>query len=73
MASTHTPSSGPGAEMVVFLRSETDQFLVNHMADGTDIAFDINFFKALEGISPEEAAQLTEEVAAQAASASPPA
>ena len=66
VASTHTPSSGPGAEMVVFLRSETDQFLVNHTADGTDIPFDINFFKALEGISPEDAQKLTEQVIAQA-------
>jgi quercetin dioxygenase-like cupin family protein len=73
VASTHTPSSEPGAEMVVFLRSETDQFLVNHMPDGTDIPFDINFFKALEGISPEDAAKLTEEVAAQAADGSAPA
>jgi hypothetical protein len=70
VASTHTPSSEPGAEMVVYLRSETDQFLVNHMPDGTDIPFDINFFKALEGISPEDAAKLTEEVAAQAANGS---
>jgi hypothetical protein len=73
VASTHTPSSEPGAEMVVFLRSETEQFLVNHMSDGTDIPFDINFFKALVGISPEDAARLTEEVAAQAANGSPPA
>jgi ChrR Cupin-like domain len=73
VASTHTPSSEPGAEMVVFLRSETDQFLVNHMPDGTDIPFDINFFKALEGISPEDAAKLTEEVAARATNGSPPA
>jgi len=56
--------------MVVFLRSETDQFLVNHMPDGTDIPFDINFFKALVGISPDDAATLTEEVAAQAADSS---
>ena len=73
VASTHTPSSEPGAEMVVFLRSETDQFLVNHMADGTDIPFDISFFEALVGISPDDAAKLTEEVAAEAADASSPA
>ena len=71
--STHTPTSDPGAELVVILDSEDDQFLVNHMPDGTDIPFDINFFKALEGISPEDAAKLTEEVAAQAADGSAPA
>lgn len=52
--SVHTPSSGPGAEMVVVLRSESDQFLVNHMADGTDIPFDLNFFKQLEQLRTKE-------------------
>jgi hypothetical protein len=66
VASTHTPSSGPGAEIVVFLNSVNDEFLVNHMPDGTDIAFDMAFFKALEGISAADAAKLIEDVAAQA-------
>jgi quercetin dioxygenase-like cupin family protein len=52
--SVHTPSSGPGAEMVVTLRSETDDFLINHMADGTDIPFDLNFFKQLEQLRTKE-------------------
>lgn len=63
--STHTPSSEPGAELIVFLKSETDQFLVNHMADGTDVAFDMAFFKTLEGISPEDAQKLLEQMAAE--------
>ena len=67
VASKHTPSSGPGAELVVFLNSTDDRFLVNHMADGTDVPFDMAFFKALEGISAEDAAALVEAVAAQAA------
>jgi quercetin dioxygenase-like cupin family protein len=52
--SVHTPSSGPGAEMVVVLRSETDQFLINHLADGTDIPFDLGFFKQLEQLRTKE-------------------
>ena len=56
--SLHTPSSGPGAELVVVLSSDTDQFLVNHMSDGTDIPFDIGFFKQLEGMTPGQAEQL---------------
>jgi quercetin dioxygenase-like cupin family protein len=53
--STHTPSSGPGAELVVMLQSESDQFLVNHMPDGSDVPFDMGFFKALEGLTAEQA------------------
>jgi quercetin dioxygenase-like cupin family protein len=56
--STHTPSSEPGAELVVTLTSETDQFLVNHMPDGSEWVFDMAFFQQLEGISPEEAQKL---------------
>jgi quercetin dioxygenase-like cupin family protein len=56
--SVHTPSSGPGAELVVVLSSDTDQFLINHMPDGTDIPFDIGFFRQLEGMTPEQAVQL---------------
>ena len=66
VGSTHTPSSDPGAELAVILSSETDQFLINHMPDGTDIPFDMAFFKAMEGISREEAQRLVEEVAANA-------
>lgn len=64
--STHTPSSKPGAELVVILSSDTDQFLINHMPDGTDIPFDMGFFKTLEGLDAEGARQLTEQIAAQA-------
>jgi quercetin dioxygenase-like cupin family protein len=56
--SVHTPSSEPGAELVVVLESETDQFLVNHMPDGSEVPFDMAFFKALEGASLGEAEQL---------------
>jgi quercetin dioxygenase-like cupin family protein len=53
--STHTPSSDPGAELVVMLQSESDQFLVNHMSDGSDVPFDMGFFKTLEGMTAHEA------------------
>lgn len=51
--SRHTPSSEHGAELVVILRSESDQFLVNHMPDGSEVAFDMAFFQALESIETE--------------------
>lgn len=60
--STHTPSSGPGAELVVSLRSETDKFLTNHLEDGTEVEFDMAFFKSLEGIAAEDAHKLTEAI-----------
>lgn len=63
--SVHTPSSGPGAEMVVVLRSETDDFLINHMPDGTDIPFDLAFFKQLEQLKTKE--QIEELTAAMTA------
>ncbi len=56
--STHTPSSGPGSELVVFLRSESDRFLENHMPDGSTFEMDMAFFQAVDGISLEEAAAL---------------
>ena len=60
--SIHTPSSGPGAELVVSLRSETDKFLTNHLEDGTEVEFDMAFFKALEGITADQAQKLTEAI-----------
>ena len=68
VGSTHTPSSERGAEIVVFLSSDSDQFLINHMPDGTDVPFDMAFFKALEGASVEDAQKLTEQMAAQSSS-----
>jgi quercetin dioxygenase-like cupin family protein len=55
--STHTPSSGPGSELAVVLTSETDRFLVNHLADGSEVEFDMSFFKALEAVESEEQVQ----------------
>ncbi len=53
--STHAPSSDGGAELVVFLSSDTDEFLINHMPDGTDVALNMALFKALEGATREQA------------------
>ncbi len=64
VASTHTPSSRPGAELIAFLKSEDDRFIVNHMPDGSEIEFDMAFFQAMEGITAEDAAKLTEQMAA---------
>ncbi|HEV3228295.1 MAG TPA: cupin domain-containing protein [Solirubrobacteraceae bacterium] len=56
--SIHTPSSGPGAELVVVLSSTTDQFLINHMPDGSEVAFDMGFFKQLDGMTADQIAEL---------------
>jgi quercetin dioxygenase-like cupin family protein len=61
--SVHTPSSEEGAELIVTLNSDTDQFLVNHLEDGTDVPFDMAFFKQLEAVTTPE--QVEELVAAQ--------
>lgn len=53
--STHTPTSGPGAELVVILDSTDDHFIVNHLPDGQDVEFDMAFFQSLEDITPEAA------------------
>jgi hypothetical protein len=61
--SVHTPSSAPGAELIVVLSSDTQEFLINHMPDGADIPFDIGFFKQqLEGMTPEQAKELAEQM-----------
>ncbi len=53
VGSVHTPSSDPGAELVVTLTSKTDQFLVNHMPDGSEWPFDMGMFKRLEAVRSE--------------------
>jgi quercetin dioxygenase-like cupin family protein len=56
--SVHTPSSEHGAELVVFLKSQDDQFLINHMPDGSEFTMDMAFFKTIEGITAEDASKL---------------
>ncbi|TML36337.1 MAG: hypothetical protein E6G00_03530 [Actinobacteria bacterium] len=64
--STHTPSSKPGSELAVVLTSESDRFLINHMPDGTDIEFDLEFFKQMAAIeTAEDLEKLVEQVQAQ--------
>jgi ChrR Cupin-like domain len=53
VGSVHTPSSDPGAELVVTLTSEDDQFLINHMPDGSEWPFDMAMFKRLEAVRSE--------------------
>jgi quercetin dioxygenase-like cupin family protein len=63
--STHTPISGPGADLAVILMSETDRFLINHMPDGSEWVFDMDFFQALDGVrTKEDAEQLLAQLAA---------
>lgn len=50
MGSAHTPRSDKGAEVVLFLRSETNDFLINHMPDGSDHPIDI-----LQGVRGQHA------------------
>lgn len=56
--SDHLASSTEGAEIVVFLKSENDLFLENAMPDGSTFTMDMNFFKMLHSLTPEQAAQL---------------
>ena len=58
VASTHTPSSGPGAELLVTLVGESDRFLENFMPDGSVFEMDMAFFKTLEGMTLEQAQSL---------------
>jgi quercetin dioxygenase-like cupin family protein len=60
--SVHTPGSEPGSELVVVLSSQNDQFLVNHMPDGSDIPFDMGFFKQLDGMTAEQIDALAEQM-----------
>jgi quercetin dioxygenase-like cupin family protein len=53
VGSVHTPSSDPGAELVVTLTSDDDQFLINHMPDGSEWPFDMAMFKRLEAVQSE--------------------
>ena len=55
--SEHVPSSRDGVEMITFLKSDTDQFIENFLPDGTVIPMDMNFFKMLHAMTPEQAAQ----------------
>lgn len=64
VASTHAATSEHGAELVVVLDSKDDQFLINHLPDGTDVPFDMAFFQTVEGLTAEDAARITAELAA---------
>lgn len=67
VASTHAATSQTGAELVVVLDSASDAFLINHLDDGSDVAFDMDFFETLTRVDAETARQLALAMAAQAA------
>lgn len=57
--SEHQPKSGPGAEMLVTLRSEgRGKLLQNFLEDGTEFEMNMDFFAGLVGLTPEQAAGL---------------
>lgn len=56
--SKHQAFSNEGAELVVVLTSEDDQFLVNHMPDGSDFPMDMGFFEMLKDMTQEQLDQL---------------
>ncbi len=58
VGNTHTPSSEEGTEMLLILDSDSDDFLDNYLSCGTCIRLGMRAFKALEGLSLEDAATL---------------
>ena len=54
----HTASSKTGAELFLFFDSDSERFLDNFLADGTLVQMDMRFFKAFEGVSLAQAAEL---------------
>lgn len=56
--SEHSPSSANGAEIVTILTSEDDRFLENYLPDGSTLSMDMNFFKFLQSVTPEQMAAL---------------
>jgi quercetin dioxygenase-like cupin family protein len=61
VGSVHTPYSEDGAELMVILRSDTDQFLINIMEDGSEQPLDMAFFKQMEGVTQQELDKLVAE------------
>jgi hypothetical protein len=59
----HTPYSENGAELIVILRSDSDQFIINMMEDGSEQPLDMAFFKQMEGITQAEVDRLLEAAA----------
>ena len=66
VGSEHTPSSRPGCEMVVFLRSDDGRFLENYMDDGSIFLMDMAFFKMMLNMTPDEVAAFNISSASQA-------
>jgi anti-sigma factor ChrR (cupin superfamily) len=54
----HTPWSDEGTEMLLIFRGDNGLYLDNFLDDGTVFHIGMRFFKALEGITPEQAEKL---------------
>jgi len=57
----HTPLSNTGAELFLFFDSDDGRFLDNYLECGTVLRLGMSFFKAYEGVSAEEAANINPE------------
>jgi hypothetical protein len=71
--SSHTPISGPGAELFVIVIAPGDEdsdevrgaAAATHLPDGTELRFDMAFFKMMEKIeTPEQLAELAASIEA---------
>jgi quercetin dioxygenase-like cupin family protein len=58
VGSVHTPHSENGAELIVFLRSDSDEFIINLLEDGSEQHLDMAFWKQMEGITQAELDEL---------------
>jgi hypothetical protein len=54
----HTPWSDEGAELFIVFDGKDGRYLDNILPDGTIVKLDMPFFKAFEGLSLAEAAQV---------------
>ena len=51
----HTPWSDHGAELFIVFDGRDGRYLDNYLADGTVVKLDLPYFKAMEGLTQEEA------------------
>ncbi|MFT5482971.1 MAG: hypothetical protein ACI9GW_001626 [Halieaceae bacterium] len=54
----HTAWSDNGAELFIVFDGNDGKYLDNFLADGTVVKLDMPYFKAMEGLSTEQASQL---------------
>jgi len=63
----HTPYSADGAEvLIVAMGSDSDEYIINHMPDGSKLVFDSATLKQLIGMTQEGMAELVAGMTGQA-------